>query len=129
MDPIADMITRIKNSSEAGGDFAVVPYSKIKMALATILKKEGFIKEVTKKGKKVNKNLEVELLYDENKRPKIKGINRISKLSRRVYSKSKDLRPIKNRLSKIIVSTSKGIMTGREAREANLGGEILFEIW
>jgi len=129
MDPIADMIIRIKNAGEAGDHFAVIPYSKIKMALALILKREGFIKEVAKKGKKVNKFIELELLYNDNKRPRINNVDRISKLSRRVYKKANDLRPIKNRLGQVIVSTSNGIMTGSEAKKANLGGEVLFEIW
>lgn len=129
MDPISDMIISIKNAGNSGLSVATFPYSKLKMALAEILKSEGFVKEVSKKGKKISKTIEVELLYNNDKSPKINGVNRVSKLSKRVYLGSKDIKPVKNKLGHSIVSTSKGVMTGKEAKKSNLGGEVLFEIW
>jgi small subunit ribosomal protein S8 len=127
-DPIADMITRIKNAGDAGAESLVLPYSKLKESLGTVLERHGYIKLVSKKGKKVNKLLEVELIKTAQG-PKIKGVLRMSKLSKRIYIKSKDLRPFMNGFGNIILSTPKGIMTDMEAKKANVGGEVLFKIW
>ena len=128
-DPIADMIVRIKNAGDAGRAFISFPYSKIKMELVNLLKKEGFLKDASKSGKKVNKTIDVELLIGEDKTPRVKGVRRVSKFSRRIYIKSKEIKPVKNGFGKLILSTSKGILTVNEARILNLGGEVLFEIW
>jgi small subunit ribosomal protein S8 len=127
-DPIADMITRIKNAGEAGQDSLVFPYSKLKESLGAVLMKHGYIKAVAKKGKKVNKLLEVELIKTEHG-PRIKGIERVSKLSRRIYIKAKDLRPFMSGFGNVILSTPKGIMADGDAKKANVGGEVLFKIW
>ena len=127
-DPIADMIVRLKNASDSKKDSVVFPLSKIKLAILDVLLKEGFVKSFGKKGKKVAKFIEVGLIYDANG-PKISGVERVSKASKRVYSKSKEIRKVKNGLGALIISTPKGIMTDKAAREANLGGEALFKIW
>lgn len=127
-DPIADLITRIKNASDARKESLVLPYSRLKESIATVLQKEGYVKSVAKKGKKVTKLLEVELYYVNNE-PKVQGVERVSRLSKRIYKKAKDLRIFKNGYGNIILSTPRGILTESEAKKANVGGEILFKIW
>ena len=109
MDPIADMIVQIKNASLSGKESVVFPYSKLKLAILDVLLKEGFIKSFGKKGKKVVKFIEVVLAYDENG-PKVSDISRISKTSKRVYQKAKELRPVKNGFGIAVISTSKGLV-------------------
>lgn len=127
-DSIADFITQIKNAGNAGKSSVVIPYSKMKMAIADVLVKEGFLKSATKKGKKITKFIELELVYEGNK-PFVQGVQRISKLSRRSYQGAKDMKPVRHGYGLLIVSTPKGIMTGKEARKENVGGEVLFSIW
>ncbi len=127
-DPIADMIVRLKNASDSKKESVVFPHSKLKLAILDVLMKEGFIKSFGKKGKKVAKFIEVGLLYDADG-AKISGVERISKTSKRMYSKSKEIRKVKNGLGAMILSTPKGIMTDKTAREAHVGGESLFKIW
>ena len=127
-DPIADLIVRIKNSSDARKEFLVLPYSKLKESIAHVLVKEGYIKSVEKKGKKVSKFLEIGLLYTD-KAPRVQGIERVSKLSKRIYARANDLRVFRNGYGNIILSTPKGILTEIDAKKANVGGEVLFKIW
>jgi len=122
------MIIQIKNAGTAGHDRVLVPYSKLKHSIADVLKKENFVKDVeieTKKGRKI---LTIDL-YMEKRTPKINGVERISKPSRRIYKKSSDIRSVKNGYGALILSTSQGIMSGREAKRVSLGGEALFQIW
>ena len=122
------MIIQIKNAGNAGHDRVLVPYSKFKHAIAEVLKREHFIKAVdteTKKGKKML----VLGLFMENRVPKIKGVKRISKPSKRIYQKASDIRAVKSGYGALILSTSQGIMSGREAKRSSLGGEALFKIW
>ncbi len=128
MDPISNMIVMIKNASDSRKESVVFPYSKIKLAILDLLQKEGFIKSFGKKGKKVVKFIEVGLLYA-GKEPRINGVKRVSKTSKRVYIGSKEIKKVKNGLGSLIMSTPKGIMTDKMAREAKVGGEALFEIW
>jgi small subunit ribosomal protein S8 len=128
MDSIADMIIRMKNAGDSRKESVVFPYSKIKLAILEILQKEGYIKSFGKKGKKVVKFIEVVLAYD-GKDSKINGVKRVSKSSKRVYFGSKEIKKVKNGLGSMIMSTPKGIMTDKMAREAKVGGEALFEIW
>lgn len=128
VDPISDMIIQIKNAGSAGHDKVLLPYSKLKHSVSEVLKKEHFIKSVeteTKKGKKI---LALDL-FIENRVPKIKGVQRISKPSKRIYKKSSDIRAVKSGYGALILSTSRGVMSGREAKSAKLGGEALFSIW
>lgn len=127
-DPISDMIIRLKNASRAGRKLVAFPYSELKLNIASVLEKEGFLKNVSKKGKKLSKLIEVELVF-EGKEPKIRDVKRVSKFSKRVYFKVRDLRPVKNRFGRLIISTPAGILTDKEAKEKNVGGEALFEIW
>ncbi len=128
-DSIADMITRILNASVSKKESVVFTYSKLKLAILDVLLKEGFVKSFAKKGKKVIKYIEVVLIYDEDGRPKISGVKRISKTSKRIYQKSKDLKPIKNGYGIAVISTPKGVMSDKTARAEHLGGEVLFKIW
>ncbi len=127
-DPISDMIIRIKNASLSKKESVVFPHSKLKLAILDVLLKDGYIKSFGKKGKKVAKWIEVGLAY-ENGTPKISGVERVSKTSNRVYTGSGEIRKVKNGLGSLIISTPKGIMTDKTAKEANVGGESLFKIW
>lgn len=128
MDTISNMIIQIKNAGSAGHDRVLVPYSKLKHSIVETLKKEKFVKDVETESKKGKKMLAIDL-FMENRVPKIKGVKRISKPSRRIYKKSSDIRSVKNGYGALILSTSQGIMSGREARRESLGGEALFQIW
>jgi small subunit ribosomal protein S8 len=129
MDSISNMIIMIKNASLAGRDSVTFPYSKVKNAILTCLEKEGYIKQFSKKTKKDQAVLEVELLYDSEKRPKITEAQRISKQSRRIYYKIKDVRPVRGGSGLLVLSTPKGILSGRVARREQVGGEALFRLW
>ena len=125
VDPISDMLTRIRNAQSAGHETVEVSLSKIKFEIAKILKREKYIDDYKKSGKGNNKVLEISL-----KRPAaIQEIKMISKPGQRIYAKVLELKQVKNGYGVSIVSTPKGLMTGKEARKARLGGEILFEIW
>ena len=128
MDTISNMIIQIKNAGFAGHDRVLVPYSKLKHSIAEVLKKEGFIENVDTETHKGKQMLTIEL-FMENRVPKIKGVDRISKPSKRIYKKFSDIRPVKSGYGAIILSTSRGVMSGREAKKAKLGGEALFSIW
>jgi len=136
-DPISDMIIRVKNAGDAGRRFVYLPYSKMRYSVAEILKKEGFIKSVSSKDRLVKgsknqasvKFIEIEILFGENKNPRINGVQRLSKPSKRVYLKAREIYPVKNRVGRMIISTPKGIMTDLDARKMNFGGEALFKIW
>ena len=127
-DPISDFLVRVQNAGMAGKETAVLPYSKLKHEIATLLEKEGFVLSVQKKGKKVAKQLEVGIVYN-GRKARIRGFRRISKPSRRLYYKVDDIRTVKNGYGRLILSTSKGVMSGNAAREAGIGGEALFIIW
>ncbi|MBI4155697.1 MAG: 30S ribosomal protein S8 [Candidatus Zambryskibacteria bacterium] len=134
-DPIADMIVRIKNASDSKKESVVFPYSKLKSAILDVLVKHKFIKSFSKKGKKVVKWIEAVLLYEDgagstgSPQAKIQGLSRVSKTSKRIYNKAKNMRRVKSGFGSLILSTPKGIMTDREAKEANVGGEALFKVW
>lgn len=132
MDPISDMLTSIRNAQAVGHATVAVPFSKIKLALAEILIKEGFLKSMEKKGRGAARRLEIELIYDDKRNtiPKIKQLKRISKPGKREYIRAKDIRvAFGGERGIIIISTSKGLMTTKEAKKKRLGGEILCEIW
>jgi len=128
-DPIADMLTRIRNANSALHEKVDIPFSKEKEAIANVLKKEGYIlnyKIIEKDGKK---DIRAYLKYGENNEKVIKGIKRISKPGRRVYSGVKELPKVLGGLGIAIVSTPKGIITGKECRKENVGGEVLCYVW
>ncbi len=129
MDPISDFIVKIKNAADADIRPVSVPYSKIKFELAKILEREGFIQKLSTKGKDpVSRFIEFEISYDSHG-PKINGVERISKFSKRVYLKNKELASGRKGRGRLILSTSKGLMTDREAAKERSGGEALFRIW
>jgi small subunit ribosomal protein S8 len=128
MDTIANFIIKLKNAGLAGQESVTVPSSKLKLSISEVLKKEGFIKDVTEKSEKGRPVL-VLSLFSENRIPRIKGVKRISLPSKRVYRKATEIRAIKNGYGALILSTSAGVMTGRQAKAAKLGGEALFSIW
>ncbi len=131
IDPIADMLTRIRNGLIAGHESVEVPTSKIKASIAEILVKEGYIKSVeSRKGEdEVQGTLHIELKYGPNKEKVITGIKRISKPGLRVYAKSDEIPKVLNGMGVAIISTSKGLMTDKEARANAIGGEVLAFIW
>lgn len=128
MDPIADMLTLIRNAQAVLKETVSVPYSEIKFEIAKILKQENFVEEIEKKGRKPKKLITIKLKYDNNE-PAISGLKRISKLGQRIYTAAGKIRRVKAGYGISIISTSKGLMTDKEARKKNLGGEMLCEIW
>ena len=128
MDVISNMIISIKNAGNSGHETVVMPYSKLKESIANVLKKERFIKEVEVKENKGKKNLSIEL-FIENRIPKIKGVQRLSKPSKRIYKKASEIRLVRSGYGAVILSTPAGVMSGRDARKAKVGGEVLFNIW
>jgi small subunit ribosomal protein S8 len=128
-DPFADMLTRVRNAGNAKLNSVDIPGSRIKAALAGVLKEEGYIRNF--KFIKDNKQgiIRIYLKYDKNDRHAIYGLERISKPSRRVYVKGKDVKPVLNGMGVSVLSTSRGILTDKQARQENLGGELLCKIW
>jgi len=128
MDPIADMLISIKNAQAVGKKTVSVPFSKLKYEIAKILEEEGFIEGVKKRGK-IKKRIVISLKYSSDKEPMIKEAKRVSKCSRRIYLKAKELYFPKLGKGLLIVSTPKGILTSKKAKKLNLGGEAICEIW
>lgn len=127
-DPIADLLIRLKNAARAKHPSVTMPFSKLKLAVAETLARAGYIKGVNKKGKKVKKYLEFELVYTD-KQPKLTEARRMSKPSRRLYHRVKDIKSVRQGFGVAVYSTPKGILTDKEARTAQVGGEILATIW
>ena len=129
-DPIADMLTRIRNANTAKHDTVDVPGSKMKVSIAEILKKEGYIKDFEMIDVDGIKMIHITLKYGANKNEKIiTGIKRISKPGLRVYAKVENLPSVLNGLGIAIISTSNGMMTDKEARKNHLGGEVIAYVW
>ena len=127
-DPIADMLTRIRNAAAVKKSVVVLPYSNIKKKIAEILSVEGYVGKVTKIEDGKFPELQVELKYD-GKKPVFRKIERVSKPGRRVYCGHKELPVVLNDLGIVIISTSQGLMTNKEARQKNVGGEVICEIY
>jgi small subunit ribosomal protein S8 len=131
-DPIADMLTRLRNANQAYHDRVAMPYSKIKANIAEVLKTEGYIAswsaEEPAEGE-VGKRLVVELKYGQNRERSLAGIKRVSKPGLRVYAKSDELPRVLGGLGVAIISTSQGLLTDRQARKRSVGGEILAFVW
>jgi small subunit ribosomal protein S8 len=128
-DPIADMLTIIRNGGKVGFAKVDIPGSKIKLEMVRVLKDQGYIKNFKFLENETQGVLRVYLKYVTEGEHSIFGIDRVSKPSCRIYSKSKQIKPVLNGLGISIVSTSKGLMTDKQAREANVGGEILCNVW
>ena len=128
-DPIADMLTRIRNAIMARHDFVLVPSSKTKLSIARILKDEGFITEYEVLRGKPHRVIKLYLRYDGNNQPIISGLERMSKPGLRVYVGQKEIPRVYGGLGVAILSTSKGVMTGKQAWRRGIGGELLCYIW
>jgi small subunit ribosomal protein S8 len=127
-DPIADMITRIKNAHMAQLESVKLPHSKVKEAIANILKEEGYVVEVNVEDTKPQKTLVIDLKYL-GSTPAISGVKRVSKPGRRIYSTSKEIPVTLGGYGLTVVSTSKGLMSDKKAKKDNVGGEVLCQIW
>jgi len=127
-DPIADLLTRIRNGATAHKDSVDIPHSKIKVQIVKILEAEGFITghEITTESK--FPTIKVHLRYDSKRKPLLTHLKRISKPGLRVYKQIGELKPLRNGLTTRIISTSAGLMTDREARRRNMGGEVICEV-
>jgi small subunit ribosomal protein S8 len=130
-DPIADMLTRIRNAVRIERPHVLLPLSRLKRGLAEVLKREGYIWDWREEGEEEapQKHLVIQLKYGPNGERVIRHIRRISKPGRRVYSRAGNLQPVLGGLGISILSTSRGVISDREARQKNLGGEVLCEVW
>lgn len=128
-DPIADMLTRIRNASTVSHETVDIPASKLKVELARVLKEEGFIADYAVKEEGKFKVITITLKYDMNRKPVITKLERISKPGLRHYSKAKKLQKVLGGLGVAIISTPKGLLTDRKARKENVGGEILCYVY
>lgn len=128
-DPISDMLTRVRNANMAGLDHVDVPNSRSKVAIARILKDEGFVKYYKVMRNTKQGTIRVFLKYGPNKERALSGLDRVSKPSLRRYMKSDEIPHVRGGLGITILSTSQGILTGRECRQKNVGGEVLCTVW
>ncbi len=128
-DPIADMITRIRNGGQARLKRVEIPESRLKREVARVLQEQGYISNFSSDGDPKKPMLTVEVRYNEGSEPMIQGIQRVSRPSRRVYVGWQEIPKVRNGLGIAILSTPRGILTDQQAREAHVGGEILAEVW
>ena len=128
-DPIADMLTRIRNANQNRAKTVSMPSSKMKEEIAKILKNEGFVEEFSIEKNDVQNTLTLTLKYGQKKERVITGLKRVSKPGLRVYSKAEELPRVLNGLGIAIISTPNGVLTDKEARKANVGGEVIAYIW
>lgn len=128
-DPIADMLTRIRNAVRIERSTVEVPASKVKRGLAEVLKREGYIWDWAESSESKFPHIRIDLKYGPNGERVIRHIKRVSKPGRRVYNRATDLKPVLNGLGISVISTSRGVISDREARQRNLGGEVLCQIW
>lgn len=131
-DPIGDMLTRVRNAIQARHDSVMVPLSKEKMAIARVLKEEGFIRDfemVREKNVKVSRTMRVHLKYVGKKESVVTGLKRVSKPGLRVYSGAKEIPMVRGGFGVVIMSTPAGVISGRKARQLNVGGEVLCQVW
>ncbi len=131
-DPIADMLMRIRNAGSASKTNVLIPFSDMKLRIANVFLKEGYVTSVTKKvlkGKTSMRVLDVGIAYDAPRVPRVRGAERVSRPSRRIYRGAKELRPVLQGHGTMVLSTPKGIMTDTEARKEHVGGEVICKIW
>lgn len=129
MDTIADMLTIIRNAQAVKKQTANVPFSKLKFEIARIFKEEGLIEGFEKKGKKTKKSIQINLKYDSSNTPAISDIKRISKPGQRVYVTKNQNKTVRQGFGMAIISTSRGLMTNKEAKKKGLGGEVICEVY
>ncbi len=132
-DPIADMLMRIRNAGSAGKKTTLVPFSDMKLRIANLLEKEGYVEFVAKKTKKGVKNsmrvLEIGIMYDAPRIPRVRGAERVSRPSRRMYIGAKELHPTTQGHGLMVLSTPKGLLSAVDARKEHVGGEIICKVW
>ena len=128
-DPIADMLTRIRNAVMARHTQVLMPSSKLKVSIAKILREEGFIQDFDVNQDKPQPTLRIRLKYTDQRKPVLSGLERVSRPGRRVYSGGQEIKWVRSGMGIAIVTTSKGIMTDRKARRLNIGGEVLCYVW
>ena len=128
-DPIADMLTRLRNANSAYHDQVVMPHSKLKVAIAEILQREGYISSFRTEEAEVGRSLVIELKYGRNRERSLSGLRRVSKPGLRVYAKSTNLPRVLGGLGVAIISTSTGLLTDRQAHRQKVGGEVLAFVW
>ena len=128
-DPIAGMLTRIRNANMVTLPEVSMPSSKLKVALAKLLKEEGYIVDYKETSEGVFKTLTITLKYDEHNKPVITNLRRVSRPGLRTYHKAKNLEQVFGGMGISVISTSKGLLTDRKARKENLGGEVLCQVW
>ncbi len=129
VDPISDFLTRIRNAQQMQHPQVTMPSSSVKVDLARILKREGFLSDLHVRKVGSHTNLELDLKYDRHGAPVISHLRRVSKRGRRVYAGWRDIRWVRSGLGIWILTTPQGIMTGQQARRARVGGEVLCEVW
>ncbi len=133
LDTISDMLTRIRNAQRAGHSTVEIPFSKLKLAIAKILQENGFIEDVSSQGEGIALKILIGLKYDKvsnnRKVPVIQGIKRVSREGQRIYSKKNEIKSVKNGYGISVISTSQGVMTGKDAFKKGLGGEVICEVW
>ena len=129
IDPIADMLTRMRNALQAKHKNVSVPTSKMKLAIVELLQKEGYIASYKVEGEGVKANIVIDFKFGPNNEKVIQGLKRISKPGLRIYANSEDLPSVLNGLGIAIISTNKGLMTDRDARKQGIGGEVLAYVW
>lgn len=128
-DPIADMLTRLRNAAKAGIETVEAPSSKLKTQLAHILRREGFLADVAEEAEGVRRTLKMRLKYAADKSPVLRGVRRVSRPGCRRYSASDAMPRVRSGTGMAIITTSRGLMTDREARQKKLGGEVICHVW
>jgi small subunit ribosomal protein S8 len=128
-DPIADMLARIRNAGMAKHQEMVIPASNTKLAIARVLVETGFLEDVRVEAREGRATLVVRMRYDDDGQPLVDGLKRVSRPGRRVYVGHEEIPRVRNGLGVAVISTSKGILSDRAAREASIGGEVLCEVW
>jgi small subunit ribosomal protein S8 len=128
-DPIADLLTRVRNAAQARQATVDVPSSKLKAEICRVLKEEGYISEYTIVAEPLPGSIRLHLKYARDRKSVVQGLKRVSKPSLRVYVGSQDIKPVCSGLGISILSTSEGVMTGKKARNAKVGGEVICEVW
>ena len=129
MDFIANALTLIRNAQAVSKERVKIPFSSLVWNVVKVLKKKSFIEEAAKRGRSLNKFIDLKIKYDEDGEPFIRGLKKVSKQGQRVYIGSKEIRLVRSGYGIVIISTPKGVMTGQEAKKKNLGGEVLCKIW
>lgn len=124
-DPIADMLNRIRNAQAVFQPTVVIPFSKLNYKIAEILEREGFVRKIERRGRKTKRTFEITLKYPSV----ISGLKRTSRPGQRIYLRAKEMKPVRGGIGIAVISTSKGLMTDKEARRRKLGGEAICEIW